>query len=39
MEKHCQDDQWHVDRRQIVGEPTREVDVGNRAALYSERFS
>ena len=33
MEECCQDDERDVDRRQIVGEPSWEVDVGDRAAF------
>ena len=33
MQECSQDEQWHVDRRQIVGKPTRQIDVGHRTSL------
>ena len=36
MEECTQDDERGMDRRQIVGEPPREVDVGDRAAASPE---
>jgi hypothetical protein len=36
MEEGRQDEQWNVDRRQIVGEPLRKVEVGDRAMFSSE---
>ncbi len=36
MEEGRQDEQRNVDRREIVGEPIREEDVGDRAASSSE---
>jgi hypothetical protein len=33
MQEHHQKEQWHVDRRQIVGKPPRQEDVRNRASL------
>jgi penicillin amidase len=38
MQERRQEDERHVDRRKIVGEPSRQVDVGNRAVLGTQGF-
>ncbi|MGO9778511.1 MAG: hypothetical protein ACLPKE_06635 [Streptosporangiaceae bacterium] len=32
MEERGEDDEGHVDRRQVAGQPLRQVDPGNRAS-------
>jgi hypothetical protein len=39
MEVGSQEDEWHVDSGQVVGEPARQVDVRDRAALGADALS
>ena len=38
MEEHSEDDEWCVNGWQVAGEPLRQVDVGDGAALGPERL-
>ena len=38
MQVRRQEDQRHMDRGKIVGEPSRQVDVGNRTVFGTQRF-